>query len=179
MAGFEAPLVVELANGFWVLQKPLVWRGSNGDVLAVETGEVTDFASTPRLLQAALPSAEPRVVRAAVVHDFLCRQLNERYAKVANRINDGYTHEAAENSAPPTKFSAVDADGVFRKIMKDEGASWLMQQVGWVGVRWGAAKNPARRAGWWGTFPELAWKTALLALPLMAPLVILVLLVIL
>ena len=30
-----------------------------------------------------------------------------------------------------------------------EGTSAFRRTLGWVGVRWGALANPARREGWW------------------------------
>lgn len=160
--GFKTDLDIRLQdNGLWVLLSDLVWEGSDGDVLIVKAGEETDFASVPRWLQALLPSADPRVVRAAVVHDFLCRELNEYHAAQLAPyapIEDGYL-TSAERSAlfdaaaamPKPAFSAVDADGVFEKIMRDEGAGSVMQATGWLGVRLGAVANPARREGWGST----------------------------
>lgn len=164
--GFKSPLKVELGdNGLWILTSDLLWRGSDGDLLIVKAGEETDFASVPRWLQALLPSADPRVVRAAVVHDFLCRELNEFYRITKG---DGWAEadHALRGTGKPT-FSAVDADAIFKKIMADEGAGWWMQNIGWVGVRLGAAANPARREGWASTAWPVLWRsTAFLCLTL-------------
>lgn len=176
--GFQTPLRIELGeNGLWVLLEDLVWIGSDGDQLIVRAGEETDFASVPRFAQVLLPSADPRVVRAATVHDFMCREINEYHAaQVAPYapIEDGYL-TSAERSAlfdkaaamPKPAFSAVDADAIFEKIMADEGAGWWMRNVGWLGVRYGAAANAARRPGWLSTLPRVArLSTAFLALAL-------------
>jgi len=152
--GFLTPLRIELtASGLWVLTEQLVWRGSDGDILVVPAGSETDFASVPRWLQALLPSADPRVVRAAVVHDFLCRELNE-YHRDLVRWRRGLEFslisglESCFERPEMPAFSAVDADGVFEKIMRDEGAGAIMQSTGYLGVRLGALANPARRPGW-------------------------------
>jgi len=155
--GFLTPLRIELGDdGLWILTHELVWKGSDGDVLVVPAGSETDFASVPRLLQFLLPSADPRVVRAAVVHDFLCQELNDYHRQLV-RYRQGRAQSLATGLENPIlkpdvpAFSAVDADGVFEKIMRDEGASWFMQDVAWLGVRLGALANPARRQDWGST----------------------------
>lgn len=180
--GFRTPLQVELGeDGLWVLTRELQWIGSDNDLLLVSLGEKTDFASVPRLAQALLPSADTRVVRAAVVHDFLCRELGDYYLAhmrwqyeagewddeldTFRRVPD--RPRPIEPKAPA--FSAVDADAIFKKIMADEGAGWWMQNIGWLGVRLGAARNPARRAGWLSTLPGVAGlSTLFLGLALVA-----------
>lgn len=163
--GFYSDLDTRLGEeGLWVLLSDLIWVGSGSDTLIIKTGEETDFASVPRLLQALLPSADPRVVRAAVVHDFLCRELNEYHraqqapyapgAGLTNAERHDLLVKAEAMSSPA--FSAVDADAIFEKIMRDEGAGWWMRNVGWLGVRLGALWNPARRAGWLSTLPRVA-----------------------
>lgn len=162
--GFKTDLDIRLQdNGLWVLLADLVWQGSDGDVLVVKAGEETDFASVPRWLQALLPSADPRVVRAAVVHDFLCRELNDYHRAWSEyllgldlvKITGDDRFRRPRPSRRPA-FSAVDADAIFKKIMADECAGWWMQNIGWLGVRYGAAANPARRAGWLRTLPRVA-----------------------
>lgn len=155
-AGFKTDLDVRLQdNGLWVLLSDLVWQGTDGDVLVVRAGEETDFASVPRLAQVLLPSADPRVIRAAVVHDFLCRELNDYHRAHAAWLMD---EACGHPTAPPRKpaFSSVDADAIFKKIMGDDGAGWWMQNVGWLGVRYGAAVSPARRPGSLSTLPRVA-----------------------
>ncbi len=156
--GFLTDLDVRLQdNGLWVLLSDLVWRGSDGDTLVVRAGEETDFASVPRWLQAILPSADPRVVRAAVVHDFLCREINDYHRRWWEWKTVGRHYGQAEPVKPA--FSSVDADAIFKKIMADEGAGWWMQNIGWVGVRLGAAVSPARRPGWQSTAWPVLWRS--------------------
>lgn len=162
--GFKTPLRIELGeNGLWVLLEDLVWVGTDGDTLIVRAGEETDFASVPRWLQALLPSADPRVVRAAVVHDFLCRELNDwhRAVEQSRFTMDEAMQYAKVGGVPRPIFSSTDADAIFKKIMADEGAGWWMQNIGWVGVRLGAAVSPARRPGWQSTAWPVLWRLTL------------------
>lgn len=151
--GFKTELDLRLRpDGLWQHLDDLVWVGSEGDRVTVPAGRTTDFASVPRLLQNVLPSADPRVVRAAVVHDFLCRELND-YRRAVRAWLDG-----PRDSVSPTEpvFSSTDADAIFKKIMRDEGAGWWMQNIGWLGVRLGAAVSAARRPGSLSTLPGVA-----------------------
>jgi len=152
--GFQTELDVRLtADGLWQHLDDLIWEGSDGDVVIVPKGRTTDFASVPRLLQWLLPSADARVVRAAAVHDELCRLRNEWYAiqqapyapigTLTN--NERWLLERVAEATPEPPFSSLDADRIFRKIMADEGAGLWMQHVGYAGVRVGAWFNPARR----------------------------------
>ena len=130
----------------WALLAALTYRGAR-DVWTVPAGYVTDFATVPVDMLWLIPRTG-RYTAAAVVHDWLL------------------THEV-----PAGRVSAVDADGVFRRIMSEQGVppvrAWLM----WCGVRWGAAVNPARRRGWWSTAPAvLALSGA--ALPFLLPAVV-------
>ncbi len=179
-AGFKNEFDVRLGpDGLWLHLDDVVWEGSDGDRAVVPKGRSTDFASVPRIAQALLPSADPRVVRAAAVHDELCRELDRFYRGVREWLmgldlvkitgEDRYRRPYPERPA----FNSVDADAVFEKIMRDEGAGWWMTRVGWVGVRLGALWNPARRSGWLSTAPRvIGLSTVFLAaaLALLAPL---------
>ena len=157
--GFKTPLTVTLNDdGLWILDTDLVWRGSDGDLLVVAAGEETDFASVPRFAQVLLPSADNRVIRAATVHDFLCREINTYYRLRLERweSDPDITWEETADLFPKPAFSSADADAIFEKIMADEGAGWWMRNVGWLGVRYGAAVSPARRPGSLSTLPRVA-----------------------
>lgn len=108
------------------------------DVITIPGGFETDLASVPRLFWALLP---PHGVyeRAAVLHDWHCVQL------------------AAGESA----VSSRDVDGLFRRVAREGGAGLVARWLLWVGVRWGALANPARRAGWWRDAPLVLLLTAL------------------
>jgi hypothetical protein len=52
-------------------------------------------------------------------------------------------------------ISAVDADGVFRRVMGELGVSDWRRNLMWAGVRWGALTDPYRRGEWRSTLPRL------------------------
>jgi len=142
---------------------PLVYRGRD-QTFTVPGGFVTDFASVPRFLTWLVPTMGT-YTRAAIVHDWLCTQLETLHRLHGN-----------PNAAPA---SARDTDGVFRRIMREEGVPLARRWLIWCGVRWGAVANPARRAGWWRDAPAVLG-ISLLAAPVVVPaglLVILALLV--
>lgn len=170
MSGFKTDLDIRLdEDGLWVLLAPLCWEGSDGDAVTVPKGARTDFASVPQVFQFLLPTAATYVVRAAVVHDELCNLLGRRYharREIWNTDPDVLWEETDER-VPRAPFGPIDTDAVFEKIMRDEGANWLTQQIAWLGVRCGALANPARRAGWLSTAPRvLGLTTAFLAVTL-------------
>lgn len=141
----------------WELLEDLIWIGTKGDVIIVPAGFRTDFASTPRFLYPIFPPTGAWT-KAAVVHDFLCRGLNDWYAadqawwEGAKNVGPVQWHREVGPRPQRPPFDAVDTDAIFKKIMLDEGTSECAAQVGWVGVRLGAAGNPARRENWWSTF---------------------------
>lgn len=150
-AGFKTPLDVRLGDdGFWTLLDRLVWEGSDGDTLIVEPGERTDFASVPRVAQTIMPSTG-KWTRAAVVHDMLCRLLNEYFVALLRWAREEMHYERSEMPPEQPLFSSTDTDAVFYKIMRDTGVGWVQANIGWVGVRYGALWNPARRGGWQDT----------------------------
>ena len=162
MTGFSTELDVrwDRKTGDWVLLADLVWTGLDGDVVRVPKGFHTDFASTPRILQSLFPPTGAWT-KAAVVHDWLCVALNDYHRqRYLWRCSLETVRESGDESfrlprPTPPKFSAVDADNVFRLIMLEEGTPDFSAQFGWVGVRWGAAANRARHAGVLSTLPEV------------------------
>lgn len=114
--GFLTPLVVREVHGsgMWVLERGLAYMGWI-DGFDVPEGFVTDFASVPRLLWGLFPPYG-RHTRAAVVHDWL-------YAT--------------------GEVSRADADGIFRRIMRECGVGrvrrWIMYAAlrlfGWAAWR--------------------------------------------
>jgi hypothetical protein len=71
--------------------------------------------------------------------------------------------------AIPAGFvSSRDADGIFRRVLREQGVPFVKRWLMWTGVRWGALFNPPRRAGWLRDLPlVLIW--TLLALPVVLP----------
>jgi hypothetical protein len=114
----------------WVLTEPLTWRGMfRGSVreLVVPTPPgkpfATDLASVPRSLTWLFPRYG-RYSKAAVLHDFLCRE---------------FRSPPTEGAAAPTVLplsDRSDADEVFRLLMQELGVPWLRRWLMWAAVSW-------------------------------------------
>lgn len=158
----EPELRVTGPNTFALLQA-LYYEGSR-DTFVVPAGFVTDFASVPRVAVWLVPRFG-RYTKAAIVHDWMCIELARQFTVVARR------------SDPWQYVSHVgpgDVDGIFRRIMREEGVSWLLRWLVWCGVRWGALANPARRAGWWRDLPRVLPLSVLGALIVGPPAVVII-----
>lgn len=112
--------VTELEGGRqFALNEDLVYQGARAE-FRVPAGFVTDFASIPRLAQW-LVTKLGRQNKAAVIHDWLY------VAQVTNR---------------------KDADGIFLRIMREDGVSLWKRRVCYRAVRiggWAAWNASARR----------------------------------
>jgi hypothetical protein len=154
--GSTVPVEIR-ADGTYQLTKPLIYQGDpehGGDVITIPEGFVTDLASVPRFLSALTPIAGVHD-RAAILHDHLCVQLATAW-HTPNRT---------------AQINAVDTDGLFLRCLRELGVPGFRRTLYWVGVRWGALFNPARRAGWGGTAPSvLGW--SLLLLPILLPMAV-------
>lgn len=123
--------VRRLGPNQWVLLEDFTYRGSR-EQFTVRRGFITDFASNLRLLQAVLPRIG-RTDGDAVLHDQHCREL----------------------AAGQCAISSCDVDGLFRQGVRRSGETRTIAWLAWTGVRWGALKNPDRRAGWWRDSPAV------------------------
>ncbi|MGY1845414.1 DUF1353 domain-containing protein [Modestobacter sp. SYSU DS0875] len=138
------PLTVCRADDLcWEVVEPLVYRGRR-DVFVVPAGFRTDFASVPRVVVWLFPQFG-RFTLAAVLHDWL--------------VTEGVRS---------TVVSARDADGLFRRVLRELGVPPVRRWLMWTGVRWGALVPPARRAGWVRDAPRVL-ALSLLAAPLVVP----------
>lgn len=109
---FESELVVrEVGLHQWEVTEDLVYRGRE-DLFRVGTGFVTNFASVPRLLRWLIPKYG-RYNKATVLHDYLCEQAN-----LGN-------------------FDRSDADGIFRRCLREAGVAYVRRWLMWAGVRLG------------------------------------------
>lgn len=152
--GFVTDLVVQsIAPDVWMLAADLVWVGKLDDVITVPTGEETDFATVPRILQSFTPRTGAWT-KAAVIHDMLCRLLAAYWLQLANWARNHREDDDWPPPEPPT-FNAVDTDNVFRLIMEEDGVPRWRAEIMWAAVRWAALANPARRADWWSTAPRV------------------------
>lgn len=139
----SGPVLRYLGAGQYVTVGQTEYVGAD-DLIVIPSDFPTDLASVPRLFWALLP---PQGVyeRAAVLHDHLCVELAKHRRCVCG---------------PPV--NARDTDGLFRRVMREAGVGPATRWVMWVGVRWGALANPARRRGWWRDAPAVLAVTALL-----------------
>lgn len=122
---FRTPLSVRHDIGEeWRLLEPLVFEGSR-DFIVVRQGFRTDFASIPRpvrwLFDTAGTNSEP-----GVLHDALWR-------------------ESKRTDGRPPRVDAWDADGLFRRALRESGAPALTRGLMWIAVR--AAAVAAGRFG--------------------------------
>lgn len=146
MAGFDeyASVVVrQLDDREWEVVAPFAYEGRR-DVFRVESGMRTDFASVPRVFVWFLPRYG-RYTLAAILHDHLWSQLAAR-----------------------GRMSYRDADGLFRRAMRELGVPFLRRWMMWAAVRWGALVKPDGRRGWWREAPRVLLVTVL-ALPVLLP----------
>jgi len=142
---FDSPtLTVRRASDqLWEVVEPLVYRGRS-DTFVIPAGFRTDFASVPRVVVWLIPRFG-RYTVAAVLHDWL--------------VTEGLATRAV---------SSRDADGLFRRVLREEGVPPLRRWLMWTGVRWGALVTPQRRPGWWRDVPRVL-ALSVLAAPLVVP----------
>lgn len=120
-----SPLDVEQVDAFqWRLTRPLEYAGAR-EGFTVPADFVTDFASVPSFLWSIFPPSG-RHTRAAVLHDWL------------------YVSGAT---------SRADADGLFRRAMKELGVAGWRRWAMWAAVRlfggplWAKARAKDSKAG--------------------------------
>jgi hypothetical protein len=122
---FRTPLSVRHDIGEeWCLLEPVVFEG-NRDFFVIRQGFRTDFASIPRpvrwLFDTAGTNSEP-----GVLHDALWR-------------------ESKRTDGPTPRVDPWDADGLFRRALRESGATALTRGLMWIAVR--AAAIAAGRFG--------------------------------
>ena len=127
----------------WALVDPLVYQGAK-ERFVVPAGFNTDFASVPRVVTWLIPRWGAYTL-AAILHDWL-----------------------ADEGVLTGVVTARDADGIFRRVMRESGVPVLRRWMMWAGVRWGALTEPHRRTGWLYDAPGVLAVTVLAA-PLVAP----------
>jgi hypothetical protein len=109
----EGSIVVEeLAGERWQLVDPVTYEG-NTETFVVPAGFQTDFASVPRVFVWLLPRYG-KYTKAAILHDWLCA-----------RVRAG-------------TFDRADADGLFRRSMRELGVPFVRRWLMWAAVRVGA-----------------------------------------
>ena len=127
----------------WALVDDLVYVG-RWERFVVPAGFRTDFATVPRVVTWLVPRFGAYTL-AAILHDWL--------------VSEGIRRGAV---------SAREADGIFRRVMRESGVPVLRRWLMWAGVRWGALADPRRRAGWEASAPGVL-AISVLAAPLVVP----------
>lgn len=102
---------VSLKN--WKLDEPLFYQGRE-DQFEVPSGFVTDFASVPRAAIWLVPTYGA-YTPAAILHDILCIKARQDNPEVSRR----------------------DADGLFRRCLRELGVPGPRRWLMWCAVRWG------------------------------------------
>jgi len=126
----------------WIVWESFTYTGKH-ETFVVPRGMCTDFASVPRPVIWYLPRYGPYTL-AAILHDHLWRDL-----------------------AATGQLRYVDADGIFRRAMRELEVPFLHRWVMWAAVRWGALVKPGGRDGW-GDEAALVLLVTALAFPLVA-----------
>lgn len=114
----------------WRLVEDLVYAGER-ETFTIPAGYVTDFATIPSFIRSptGLDPYSMEYARAAIVHDWL--------------ITD---------AIPARVVTSRDVDGIFRRIMREEGTDAATRWLMWTAVRWGAAFS--RRRAWGRQLPK-------------------------
>src|SRR5688572_16352469 len=94
-------IVRQLDDKNWEVREPFSYTGKRGEPFHIEVGQQTDFASVPRVFVWFLPRYG-RYTLAALLHDHLWRDV-----------------------VPGGKLDYIDADGIFRRAMRELGVPFL------------------------------------------------------
>jgi hypothetical protein len=136
-------VVEQVDDKNWTVRQSFSYTGQV-DTFTVYDGMSTDFASVPRAFVWLLPRYG-RYTKAAIVHDLLWRE----YATAG-------------------KMDWIDADGVFRRAMRELGVPFVRRWMMWAAVRWAALLKP----GGWKTWWRESWRVLLVTavvLPVVLP----------
>jgi hypothetical protein len=148
----DAEVVVkQLDDENWEVRTDLKYEGQV-DRYTVPVGLNTDFASVPRPFVWFLPRYGSYTM-AAILHDYLWRV-----------------------RAATGEMDWVDADGIFRRAMRELHVPFLRRWIMWTAVRWAALFKPRGRKGWL----KEGWRVllfSLVALPFVAPPALLIVIV--
>ena len=113
----------------WELLADLVYVGSR-DKFIVPKGFKTDFASIPRLFQNLIPK-NGRHDAAAIVHDYLYRCQPFVTIRMSQTVTFSVTHD---------RITRLEADGVFRRILKELGVGYFRRSLMYRAVRLGGRR---------------------------------------
>jgi len=136
-------VVEQVDDKNWKVRQAFSWTGER-DTFDVLVDMPTDFASVPRVFVWFLPRYG-RYTKAAILHDHLWRNL------------------AAEG-----QLEYIDADGAFRRAMRELEVPFLRRWIMWAAVRWGALMKPGGTKRWWRELPRVLL-VSIVALPFVLP----------
>ncbi len=129
---FTSPLLVRRINPtVWELVAPLSYQGAV-DHWTIPSGYRTDFGSVPWFVQWFIPRTGVWTL-ATVLHDWL--------------ITDGI---------PAGLVTSRQTDGVFRRVLREEGVDPVRRRLMWAAVRAAAPFSRGRRpSGLWRDLPAV------------------------
>ncbi len=122
MPFLDVPMIEPASRRTWRLARPMEYEGES-ETFTVPAGYVTDLASVPRALLWLVPPYGA-YTRAAILHDWL--------------ITD---------AIPAGRITSRDTDGLFRRVMREEGVKFVPRWVLWAAVRSAAPFSATRRRG--------------------------------
>lgn len=96
----------------WRLLRRVRYQGAS-ETFEIPEGFTTDLASVPASMIWLFRSYGGPTTRCALLHDFLCDLTRQPGAPLTRR----------------------DADGIFRRVLQEEGMSWLRRWLMWGAVR--------------------------------------------
>lgn len=121
---FDEMTIRPAGSKAWRLAEGLAYEGGS-QTFRIPAGYVTDFATVPSFLRSPTGiDAYGPYTRAAIVHDWL----------ITSEI-------------PARRVTSRDADGIFRRIMREEGTDFATRWLMWAAVRAGAAASKRRAYG--------------------------------
>ncbi len=135
--------VKQIGDNDWELLKELVYQG-NRDSFVVPVGMGTDFASVPRPFVWFIPRYG-KYTRAAILHDYLWRV-----------------------KAISGEISWADADGLFRRTLRELDVAFLRRWIMWSAVRLASMAKRQPSGGRFAQIPR-ALLCALLAIVIVGP----------
>lgn len=126
----EKLVVEQIDDETWELREAFSYEGKF-ETFTVPMGTRTDFASVPRVFVWFIPKYG-RYTKPAILHDWLCRE-----------------------KAATGQMTWADADGIFRRAMREEGVAFLRRWLMWAAVRVGSLTKPGGTKGFLPELPQL------------------------
>lgn len=129
-------LVLDEDPEYWRVREPIVYRGKE-DEWVIPVGFRSDLASVPRGFRWLVGQAGA-VTSSALLHDYLCHRARvQLWTQPVTAVK-----VALFTDTPVTRR---DADGIFRRVMREEGIGLVQRWVMWAAVRVGSYCSGATR----------------------------------